>query len=314
MAGYFLGRNLGYFGGAASFNLPSVVGQQVAPATTKLQTDGLVVKTSDVHSNDAPGTVISTDPPPNALVQKGNTVTLKVATAPPVAKVAVPAGITNTTLANAKAYLQAAGLNDSVTYKTNNAADNTVLSASPSSGTKVPQGSTVDLTVSSGPANVPVPSVAGLSQQAAVQPPRSEPAHVRRLLRSVLDAVSGGNRHHLEPRARSPGPAELAGHAHRFLGATGDHDHDHDHIEHVDHHDDEHHQPGTRGRRWRWRWWWWWEPLEGIVRRLTTSAGDGRGPGQTGTAEVRKLASSEGPLGVSSDSGWNWTPSTGNSR
>jgi serine/threonine-protein kinase len=167
VAGYFLGRNLGYFGGAPSFNLPSVVGQQVAPATSKLQTDGLVVKTSDVQSNDAPGTVISTDPPPNALVQKGNTVTLKVATAPPVAKVAVPASITNTTLANAKAELQAVGLNSSVTYKTNNAADNTVLSASPSPGTKVSQGSTVTLTVSSGPAKVPVPSVAGLSQQAA---------------------------------------------------------------------------------------------------------------------------------------------------
>ena len=167
VAGYFLGRNLGYFGGAPSFNLPSVVGQQVAQATSKLETDGLMVKTSDVQSNDAPGTVISTDPPPNALVQKGNTVTLKVATAPPVAKVAVPAGITNTTLANAKAELQAAGLNDSVTYKTNNAADNTVLSASPSSGTKVPQGSTVTLTVSSGPANVIVPSVAGQSEVAA---------------------------------------------------------------------------------------------------------------------------------------------------
>jgi eukaryotic-like serine/threonine-protein kinase len=167
VAGYFLGRNLGYFGGAPSFNLPSVVGQPVAQATSKLETDGLVVKTSDEQSNDAPGTVISTDPPPNALVQKGNTVTLKVATAPPVAKVTVPAGITNTTLANAKAELQAAGLNDSVTYKTNNAADNTVLSASPSSGTKVAQGSTVTLTVSSGPANVVVPSVAGLSEVAA---------------------------------------------------------------------------------------------------------------------------------------------------
>jgi eukaryotic-like serine/threonine-protein kinase len=167
VAGYFLGRNLGYFGGAPSFNLPSVVGQTVAPATAKLQADGLVVKTSDVQSTDAPGTVISTDPPPNALVQKGNTVTLKVAQAPPVAKVAVPPAITNTTLAAAKAALQAAGLNYTVDYKTNNAANNTVLDASPPSGTQVPQGSTVTLTVSSGPANVSVPSVAGLSEPAA---------------------------------------------------------------------------------------------------------------------------------------------------
>ena len=57
VAGYFLGRNLGYFGGAPSFNLPSVVGQQVAAATTKLQADGLKVATVDQSSTDAPGTV-----------------------------------------------------------------------------------------------------------------------------------------------------------------------------------------------------------------------------------------------------------------
>src|SRR5665213_1624811 len=44
VAGYFLARNLGYLGGSASFNLPSVTGQPVAQATSKLTQDGLVVK------------------------------------------------------------------------------------------------------------------------------------------------------------------------------------------------------------------------------------------------------------------------------
>ncbi len=167
VAGYFLGRNLGYFGGAPSFDLPSVVGQPVAAATTKLQADGLKVATVDQQSTDAAGTVISTNPAPNSLVQKGSTVTLRVAKAPPVPKVAVPSGITNTSQTNAESILRAAGLTATIVNKTNDAQAGTVLSANPPPGSNVPQGSSVTLTVSSGPANVPVPSVAGLSQTAA---------------------------------------------------------------------------------------------------------------------------------------------------
>ncbi len=166
VAGYFLGRNLGYFGGAASFNLPSVTGQQVAPATARLTGEGLVVKTTNQVSSQPPGTVLSTNPPANSLVKKGDTVTLQVAVVP---KVTVPPGITNTTLTVAEANLRAAGLAYTVANQTNNATRGTVLSASPPSGTSVDQGSSVTLTVSSGPSNVPVPLLAGQTQAQAGQ-------------------------------------------------------------------------------------------------------------------------------------------------
>ena len=54
-------------------------------------------------------------------------------------------------------------------YKTSTALKGTVLSTNPASGTKVNQGSTVTLTVSSGPANVVVPSLIGQSQGQAGQ-------------------------------------------------------------------------------------------------------------------------------------------------
>ncbi len=164
VAGYFLARNLGYLGGSASFNLPSVTGQPVAQATAKLTQDGLVVKTTTEISTDTPGTVISSDPAGGTLVKKGDTVTLTVAA---VEKVTVPSGITNTTLANAQSRLAAAGLTSTVTNVPNNVAQGTVLSASPQPGTRVPKGSSVTLTVSSGPADVRVPSLLGLSQTAA---------------------------------------------------------------------------------------------------------------------------------------------------
>ena len=53
--GFFLARNLGYLGGSASFNLPSVTGQPVGQATAKLTQDGLVVKHTTEISTDTPG-------------------------------------------------------------------------------------------------------------------------------------------------------------------------------------------------------------------------------------------------------------------
>jgi beta-lactam-binding protein with PASTA domain/tRNA A-37 threonylcarbamoyl transferase component Bud32 len=164
VAGYFLGRSLGYFGGSSSFNLPSVTGQPVAQATTTLMNDGLVVKRTDQVSNDTAGTVISTDPPPNALVKKGDTVTLKIAVPAPIPQVTVPS-TANTTLNNARSILQAAGFTSTVVYRSSPTVSNgLVISSDPSSGTKAPQGSSVTLTVSSGPANAIVLSLIGQTQ------------------------------------------------------------------------------------------------------------------------------------------------------
>jgi serine/threonine-protein kinase len=169
VAGYLFARNLGYLGGSASFNLPSVVGQQSSVATATLRADGLNVNQVQQVSNDAAGTVISTDPAPDSLVKKGDTITIKVAETPPPIQVTVPQGLTGTTESSAASILQSAGLTAAPVYKTSTALKGTVLSTDPASGTKVNQGSTVTLTVSAGPANVVVPSLIGLSQGQAGQ-------------------------------------------------------------------------------------------------------------------------------------------------
>ncbi len=169
LAGFFLGRNLGYFGGSASFNVPNVIGQDAQVATATLRADGLNVNQVQQVSSKPLNSVISTDPAPDTLVKKGDSVTLKVAIVAPPVQVNVPDGITNTTQANAVAILQSAGLQSTVVYRTSTAQKGTVLSTNPASGTKVNQGATVTLTVSSGPANVSVPSLIGLSQAAAGQ-------------------------------------------------------------------------------------------------------------------------------------------------
>src|SRR5664280_1059378 len=155
VAGFFLLRNLGYLGGSASFNLPSVAGKTVQQATTKLEADGLVVRTTDQISPQKVGTVLSTDPAANSLVKKGDTVMLKVAVGAPVSKVTVPSDLTGITSQDATALLQAQGLTATIVKKASTTVQNDyVISTNPSSGTKVDTGSPVILTVSSGPANV----------------------------------------------------------------------------------------------------------------------------------------------------------------
>jgi beta-lactam-binding protein with PASTA domain/tRNA A-37 threonylcarbamoyl transferase component Bud32 len=168
IVGVLLARQLGYLGGASSFNLPNVVGKPVAQATSTLKNDGLTVTTTNQATTTyAVGTVLKTDPTSGALVKSGNNVTLTVASAPVVPKVTVPAGITNTDVTTAEGILTQAGLQYTVKNTPNNANQGQVLSADPATGTSVNKGSTVTLTVSSGPNSVTVPSVAGLSQTSA---------------------------------------------------------------------------------------------------------------------------------------------------
>ena len=292
VAGYFLARNLGYLGGSASFNLPSVTGQPVGQATAKLTQDGLVVKHTAEISNDTPGTVISSDPAGGTLVKKGDTVTLTVAA---VEKVTVPSGITNTTLANAQSRLAAAGLTSTVTNVPNNVAQGTVLSANPQPGTRVPKGSSVTLTVSSGPADVRVPSLLGLTPARGRQPARSgRPQRGQHHLGPVgqLQHRPGHLLQSVRRHVRQAG--QLGGHRGLDRAAADHHDVDvdHDHLDDqplVEHDHVAVHSPDPGGAR---------------AGRLAQAA----------RVEARKFDRRPGPSRVSSDSGWNWTPSTARVR
>jgi eukaryotic-like serine/threonine-protein kinase len=168
VAGFFLLRNLGYLGGSSSFNLPSVAGETVQVATTKLEADGLVVKARNQTSSQPQGTVLSTDPGASSLVKKGDTVTLIVAIPVALPKVTVPPGLTGSTVQSAEDSLRAQGLTFTVSNKASTTVNQgLVISTSPSEGSKVPINSSVILTVSSGQPNVSVPSLVGLSSVAA---------------------------------------------------------------------------------------------------------------------------------------------------
>lgn len=129
--------------------LPELRGGTEAEARQTLVQLGLIGDPEDVETTDAdPGTVVEQDPLPG-LVDQASIVTFKVAKAP--STVAVP-NVVGKTQGQAQSDLSKAGLSANVTQQNSaTVPSGTVISQNPSAGIKVAIGTTVTITVSSGP-------------------------------------------------------------------------------------------------------------------------------------------------------------------
>lgn len=142
-------------------SVPNVVGQDQGPATTTLQSAGLVRGQIKPITSAAPaGQVVGQKPPPGTLVAPGTLVKLDVSAGPSL--VTVP-NVTGQPLLAAGSALSAAGLVLGTTVTVDNVAPiDTVVTQAPAAGTNAVPGSVVDLELSTGP--VTVPDVVGVSQ------------------------------------------------------------------------------------------------------------------------------------------------------
>ena len=137
--------NLLVSSGQAKVTVPDVRGMSQADATVKLQGLGLVVDVGQAYSSQSKGVVFAQGPAPGTSVAKGSTVTLSVSKG--VAPITVP-DVTGAQAPDAKTSLQNLGLVP-VSVLTSGTASQvgTVISQDPVSGTKVPTGSQVKLTI-----------------------------------------------------------------------------------------------------------------------------------------------------------------------
>lgn len=146
------GSDSGGGGGGNNVTVPNVVGMTQAAATTAIGGAGLAVGSVTMASSSsvAAGDVISQNPAAGASVASGSAVTLTVSSGP--AQVAVPNVVGNTQAAATTA-INAAGLKvGTVTMTSSNSVTaGNVISEDPAAGTMVASGSSVNLTVSSGP-------------------------------------------------------------------------------------------------------------------------------------------------------------------
>jgi serine/threonine-protein kinase len=154
--------------GAETVQVPDVVGLTEAQATAALQNAGLVSgAVSQVATTAiAAGTVAMQSPLAGTTVDKGASVDLLIAQSP--ATPSVP-GVTGQTQAHAVSVLQNAGFVVTVDRASSaSVPSGEVIDQNPTAGVAARTGSTVTITVSTGPALVAVPDVIGATQADAV--------------------------------------------------------------------------------------------------------------------------------------------------
>jgi uncharacterized protein (TIGR03437 family) len=154
--------------GPPQVTVPNVAGMTQAVAATAIQAAGLAVGSVTMQSSTtvAAGRVISQNPAAGAQVAQGASVSLVVSSGPPTT---VP-NVVGLAQAAATMAIQNAGL--ALGTVTNQASatisSGSVISQNPTAGTQVAAGSTVTLVVSTGPPQVTVPNVVGMTQAAVV--------------------------------------------------------------------------------------------------------------------------------------------------
>jgi serine/threonine-protein kinase len=138
--------------GPEQVEVPDVVGLSQQTAIDQVQAEGLLVDTQPVDSDQAAGTVISTDPAGGTLVDVGSTVVLSVSTG----EVEVP-DVLGDSEATATATIENVGFNVTPVYEESDETPGTVIDQSPSGGTLARLGTTVVITVAEAPPE-PTPS------------------------------------------------------------------------------------------------------------------------------------------------------------
>jgi serine/threonine-protein kinase len=150
--------------GKPKVKVPNVVGQDVASALTALASAGLQPHIARIYSSAQPDTVTAQQPHAGDSVVKGTNVRINVSRG--AKPVPVP-DVTGQPYANAKSALEGQGFQVAREDIQSDFAQGTVVAENPPSGTDVPRGTKITLSVSKGPATTQVPDVTGQNQSTA---------------------------------------------------------------------------------------------------------------------------------------------------
>ncbi len=144
-------------------DIPALAGETVAAAQAQLSEQGFAVRIADgQYSETMPADhVLRTQPSAGTSLEKGETVTLVPSLGPPPVKIPQ---IEGKPLERARLLLQKAGLTlGNQTRKYSDTVPEGSVIAAVQTG-QVPKGSPVDVTVSRGPAPLPITSVSGMGE------------------------------------------------------------------------------------------------------------------------------------------------------
>jgi len=136
--------------GAEVIEVPSVIEMDSVTAENTLVASGFFMTILEDYSDTvAAGLVISQNPGAGTRVEKGSSVSVVVSLGKKVVEIEVPS-VVGVRVDTAQTLLKNAGLNSTIEYKKTNNTRN-VVTQNPASGAKVPEGTTITLTVDADP-------------------------------------------------------------------------------------------------------------------------------------------------------------------
>ena len=166
---FFVMWNLGGGGDDAELiEVPNVAGLQLDEATNRLEADGFVVIPQFENSDEVEqGVVIRTEPPAGEMAEEGSEIDLFVSVGSQRIPVPPVVGLTEEA---ARQAIEAEGLvvGNVERRPDPDFAEGIVIESSPVAGVEIGPAIPVDLVVSSGPEEVAVPEVTGLSEREAI--------------------------------------------------------------------------------------------------------------------------------------------------
>ena len=187
---------------AVPVEVPDLVGRDAVDATAQLQSIGLRADIQRVDDDEVPaGTVVAQDPEPGETLPPDSAVRLEVSNGPGAETIPDVAGLLPAEAANR---LGRAGFETSFAEEPHETIEEgRVTRTDPPAGTDHPQGDTVTVYVSSGPATVAVPDVVGLSEAEAISQLQQAGFQVRRNSQVVTDPDSDGRVISQDPTGRA---------------------------------------------------------------------------------------------------------------
>jgi serine/threonine-protein kinase len=148
-----------------SKEVPRVVGKQLLQARQILERDGFQVEESRVRSEAPFDQVVDQDPNPRAKADEGSTVVLEVSGGPGTVRVPTVRGLPQAVAIEA---LDKRDLKATVDRRPSESIEKGIaIRTVPAAGEQVDRGERIQLFVSSGPEQVEVPDVTGLSRDSA---------------------------------------------------------------------------------------------------------------------------------------------------
>jgi serine/threonine-protein kinase len=152
--------------GPPKASVPDVVGMNYGDAVQTLNDANLKAKKHEIFSSKPAGQVVDQDPPAGQQVVEGTEVLLDVSKG--TKQVGVP-NVVGMSEADARTTLEQAGFQVTSTQAPSDSTPEGVVSdQSPDGGTQATKGSTVAITVSSGPSTATVPDEIGQDKQVAI--------------------------------------------------------------------------------------------------------------------------------------------------